>query len=188
MRIAGRTLAFRTASSFSFEGEHGTGLREELGLDGRQDAGISIEYSFRNDSAQLSISGEIRCPQITGSPCVEEYAPLEIALRLVAPGQTAEVTATAPDGSAFTVGVPRDGTPMILPGAVHRVPRPDGGWVELCYSCPGHGLWGIPSFRIVRRRGKSMLTVNPFGSYAPLPASVLSGRRETFSVLLGVEE
>ena len=46
----GASANFKTVSSFSFESDHGTGLREELGIEGKEGALLSIEYSFRDDS------------------------------------------------------------------------------------------------------------------------------------------
>jgi len=188
LRLSGKTLAFRTASSFSFEGESGTGLREELVLRDSAEAGISIEYSFRDESPRLSISGEIRCPRFPESSRVDEYAPLVIALRELARRETVEILAAAPDGSSSAATVPADGAAVVLPGSIHRIRRADGGWIVLCYSCHGDGLWGIPSFRTIKHRRKKLLVANLFGSYAPLPASSLSGRREPFSLLLGLED
>ena len=66
-------------SSFSFESDHGTGLREELGIDGREDSVISVEYSFRDDSPLLSITLEVQFPGPAAGAQVDEYAPLALA-------------------------------------------------------------------------------------------------------------
>ena len=188
LRTSSKDLTYRTVSSFSFEGESGTGLREELGLDGRGDSTISIEYSFREDSPHLSIRGEIRCPTLPGGACVEQYSPLTLSLREVARGETVEVEAWAPDNSVSKAVVAADKPPVVLPGARHRLPRRNGGWIVLCFSCPDTGSWGVPAFRIARVRGRQLLVVNSFGSETPFPAAALSGKRETFSMLLGLED
>ncbi len=87
LRTSSKDLTYRTVSSFSFEGESETGLREELRLDGRGDSTISIEYSFREDSPYLWISGEIRFPTLAGGMRVEQYSPLTLLLREVARGR-----------------------------------------------------------------------------------------------------
>jgi hypothetical protein len=188
IRLSGRQHTFRTTSSFSFEGDAGTGLREELTIDGEGGAGLSIEYSFRDDCPGLSISGEIRFPRLGEASCVEEYAPLAFALREVDRGEPAEIRAQAPDGSVSIAARPAEDAILVLPGARHRVRRADGGWIVLCFSCPGAGSWGIPSFRIVRHKRRRLLLANPFGCWSPLPGGALSGRRESFSMLLELED
>ena len=188
LRTSSKELTYRTLSSFSFEGESGTGLREELGLDGRGDSTISIEYSFREDSPHLSIRGEIRSPMLADALRVNQYSPLTLALREVERGETIPVEAWAPDGSTSRATIVEDRPPVVLPGARHRLPRKDGGWIVLCYTCPDGGSWGMPSFRITRQRGKRFLVVNSFGCETPFPAAAMSGRRESFSMLLGLED
>jgi hypothetical protein len=188
LRTSLKDLTYQTVSSFSFEGESGTGLREELGLDGRGDTSISIEYSFREDSPHLSIRGEIRFPRFADSVRVDQYSPLTLALREVDRGQSIEVEAWAPDGSMSKATVAPDRPPVVLPGARHRLPRKDGGFIVLCYSCPDGGSWGMPAFRIARQKGKRYLFLNSFGSETPFPAAAISGRRERFSMLLGLED
>ena len=120
LRTSSKELTYRTLSSFSFEGESGTGLREELGLDGRGDSTISIEYSFREDSPHLSIRGEIRSPMLADALRVNQYSPLTLALREVERGETIPVEAWAPDGSTSRATV-AEGPPA---GGAARCPAP----------------------------------------------------------------
>ena len=87
LRVQGRTTPFRTLSSFSFEGESGTGLREELGMEGKDGGALSIEYSFCDDSPLLSVTAEITYPRFPAARMVEEYAPLTITLARSAEGR-----------------------------------------------------------------------------------------------------
>ena len=188
LRTGARELAYHTVSSFSFEEETGTGLREELALDGREDSSISLEYSFREDSPLLSIRGELRWPSLPSGAIIEQYAPLAFALRELAPGQSVELEAWAPDGSASRATLGEKDGPVVLPGARHRVRRADGGWVVLCYACPDGGSWGVPLFQVLRQRSRRMVMVNPFGSMTPFSADRLKNRRESFALLLGLED
>jgi hypothetical protein len=187
LRIGGRTMTFRTVSSFSFEGESGTGLREELGLAGEPDASLSIEYSFREDCPQLSVKAEIRFPRMAAAALVEEYAPLAIVLAELPRGGSATVQTTAPDGSIASATIAERTGWRALPGAAARIVRPGARSVVVRYGAPDSRRWGVPFFRIARARGARILEMNPFGSYAPVPAAALSGRSAVFSLLLGFE-
>jgi len=188
IRSAAGTIFFKTQSSFSFEGESGTGLREELRVDGQAGGGISIEYSFRHDSPFLSIDVEVRFPVLAADASIEEYAPLAIALRDLRKGEGVTVEVSAPDESAASVDLTEAAGGIMLPGAAHRIRRADGGWVRLMYASPDGRRWGLPFFRVTRLRGARIVEINPFGSYMPTPGSALSGRRESFSLLLGLED
>jgi hypothetical protein len=187
VRVDRTTTHFKTRSSFSFEGEDGTGLREELGFGGQDGALLSIEYSFRDDTPFLQISVEICYPRMADGATVEEYAPFGLVLKELARGEEATVEASAPDGSASSIGLSGNGS-VVLPGAEHRVKLAGGGCIVLCYAPREARRWGIPSFRVIRVRGRRLLEVNPFGSYAPTAGAALGGKRETFCLLLGVEE
>jgi len=188
LRMQGRTTLFRTLSSFSFEGENGTGLREELGIEGEDGTALSIEYMFCNDSPLLSVTAEINYPRLAAGRIVEEYAPLAITLAALPKGGTITLQATAPDESAATITLAEKSGWVLLPGAAHRIARADGGFIHLQFSARDGKRWGIPFFRVVKARGGRFLEMNPFGSYAPVPAAVLGGKRETFSLLLGLDD
>jgi hypothetical protein len=100
----GRSLwSFKTLSSFSFESERGTGLREELGLEGKEGAFIRIEYAFREGSPLLWITLEVLFPDFPAGVQVDEYAPIAIALRTLKKGEPAPIEVSAPDGSSSSV-------------------------------------------------------------------------------------
>jgi hypothetical protein len=188
IRAGGRMMPFRTLSSFSFESEEGTGLREELGLEDGKGSSLSIEYSFCDDSPLLSVTAEATWPQIPGSRVVEEYAPLAIALSSVARGATVLVEAKAPDESLSSAVLSENGGGVLLPGSHHRIRRDDGGWIVVRFAPREGRKWGLPSFRVARSGGRRFLEMNPFGSYAPMPSAALSGRKETFTLLIGLED
>jgi hypothetical protein len=188
MRTRAGTWQYRTVSSFSFESDHGTGLREELRIDGREDSIISIEYSFRDDSPLLSIALEIHYPDLPAGAVVDEYAPLALPLRILKKGETAVIEVAAPDGSTSSAAVSEQTGSVFLPGAEHRVRREDGGWVVLHGASPGGSAWGLPSFSVTRIRGARVLECNPFGSCTPQPGSSVSGRDACFTVRIGLED
>jgi hypothetical protein len=188
LRVGGRLLTYRTVSSFSFESEHGTGLREELRIDDVQGSLIRIEYSFRDDSPFLSVVVETQFPQIPPGAQVEEYAPLAIALRPLKKGEAAAVEVSAPDGSTSSIEVSEEAGSVLAPGALHRIRRVDGGWVVIAFDSPGGPAWGLPSFQVARGRGGRVLEANPFGSYARQPGPPLSGRNARYSLRLGLED
>ena len=189
IRVAGRTLSFRTKSSFSFESDGGTGLREELVLDGPAGQGtlLDIEYTFRDDSPLLTILADIRYPQLGGDGVVEEFTPFSIALA-ESRAASASVEASAPDGSTAVYTVSdRDGW-VAVPGAAHSVALRGGGRLVLRFAREEARQWGLPFFRVARSFGrKAVLEVNPFGCPAPLPSLWVSGRRQSFALLLGIE-
>ena len=185
MVVAGKTMHYHTQSSFSFEGENGTGLREELALEGGSGGSISIEYSFRNDSPMLSITGNVRHPRIESPRVVEEYAPFAFALSEVPRSGAVEVHVAAPDESVGVSHIEEGGGGVLLPGAVYRVRCAAGGWILVRFSPRDGRKWGLASFRIIKARGKRFLECNPFGSYAPVAAEALSDTFESFSLFLG---
>ena len=187
MMLAGKTISYRTQSSFSFEGENGTGLREELALDGGKGGALSIEYSFQDDSPLLHVSGEIRHPHVETAGTVEEYAPFAITLAEIARGATVEVEVAAPDESVYTARLGEGWGWMLLPGSSYRIRGAAFGAIRIRFSLRDGRRWGLPFFRIVRARGRRYLECNPFGSYAPVPAAALSDKRESFSLFLGLE-
>ena len=188
LRTGGRTHVFRTRGSFSFETASGTGLREELMLEGPGDRGgsLAVEYSFRDDSPLLSIRAEMTWPRMEGSAPLEECVPFAIVLREVA-GPVASVESTAPDGSTARFIVrERDGW-MAVPGARQEVALEGGARVVLCWEEEQARRWGLPFFRVGRCLGRKRgLEVSPFGCGPGTPARWLSGRTESFLLLLGV--
>jgi hypothetical protein len=187
IKTGGRTSYYRTMSSFSFEDESGTGLREELKLDGQDKPGMSIEYSFCTDSPLLSLDAKISYPMLPAAAEVTEYAPLAISLREVARGESAIIEVTAPDESTACVTLTEESGAVGLPGAIYRVKRADGGWIVLRFGTVDTKRWGFAFFRVVKVRGVRILEANPFGSYTPMPGAGLSGQRESFTLLLGLE-
>ncbi|MGA2764206.1 MAG: hypothetical protein ABSG17_12640 [Spirochaetia bacterium] len=187
LRVAGRLLHFRTRNSFSFEGDEGTGLREILAIDSREDASLSIEYSFCEGCSMLEITADVRWPQLAAGSAVEEHAPLVIALRELARGEEAQVESSAPDGKAIHVPVTGSSW-VVVPGAVHRVALGSGITLSLRPGPEGSLRWNLVSFRVAKDGRRRFLEANPFGGWFSLPASVLSGRREKFSLLIGLEE
>jgi hypothetical protein len=183
---AGLSL-FRTVNSFSYERGDGTGLREELALDGQDGAGISVDYSFTEGSPLLSIAVRARLPRLPDGSRVEEYAPLLLGLRELRRGEAVPVSVAAPDGSESSVTLYGRDAPVLLPGASHRIRRADGGWIVLSWGPAGGSRWGLPSFRVARARVGWLLEVNPFGSFLAVPGAALSGLRQELTLHLGIE-
>jgi hypothetical protein len=183
----GRNLRpLRTVSSVSFETDHGTGLREELGLDDGKPSVVRIEYSFQDDSPRLVISVDVDFPELPAGSQVDEYAPIALALRSLRKDEEAAVEVTAPDGSTFSALVSERGGSIFLPGAQHRIRRADGGWIVLEFSQAGGRAWGLPSFGVRKAGRERVLECNPFGSTHPVAADALRGRRARFSMTMGI--
>ena len=187
LRVGGRTMHFRSRGSFSFETEDGTGLREELALEGTADPGarLSIEYSFRDTSALLCIEADIRYPRVDDNAVVDECVPFAFLLREVE-GTTAVVESRAPDGSSAGCTV-REGEGWVaVPGVEQTVALPGGTSLVVRWSEEAR-RWGLPYFRVSRCLGRRRgLEMSPFGCAAGLAGRWLSGRREKLSLLLGV--
>jgi hypothetical protein len=186
LRAGGKQLNFRTRNSFSFEGDGGTGLREVLGIDSQEKASLSIEYSFRDDSAFLEITAEVSWPALTPADTIEEHAPFVVTLRELGRSEEALITAEAPDGS--TASLRAEGTGWtVVPAAQHRIPLAGGATLLLRPAPAGSRGWNLASFRVARQGRRRYLEANPFGGWFPTPAPLLSERREKFSLLLGIE-
>jgi hypothetical protein len=188
LRVEGDLRWYRTVSSFSFESDHGTGLREDLRIDGKDNSQVSIEYSFRDDSPLLSIAVDVQFPGLGADSQVDEYAPLAFAVRPLKKGEAARIEVSAPDGSTSSVEVSEEAGSVLAPGFLHRIRRVDGGWIILHFGTPTVPAWGLPCYRVTRGRGSRFLEANPFGSYAPQAGSSVSGRRARYSLRLGLED
>jgi hypothetical protein len=190
LRVAGRTHAYRTRGSFSFETQTGTGLREELSAEGPGDqrSALSVEYSFEDSSPLLCIRAEAAWPRLGPAEIIEECVPLSFVVREVR-GASAAVLAEAPDGSTaeFTV---REGEGWVAVPGVRQVVRLEGGdRLVLSWADADARRWGLPFFRVSRCLGRRRgLEVNPFGTTPGTAGSLLGGRSESFRLLLGVEK
>lgn len=182
VRAGGRTIAARTRSAFSFEGDEGSGLREDLALE--PGGSLVVDYAFRGEDPVLSLEGSWVFPSLHPGAVVEEWAPLVLALAELPPGRDVEITFDAPEGSAGTMRLAeRDGwrtvaASRLLVGTGDRA-------VQL--ATPGGAAWGVFLFRIARGRfGRRLLEVNPAGSLGPVSAGRLAGTRGAFAFTLGV--
>jgi len=186
LRVGGKTLQFRTMNSFSFEGDGVIGLREVLGIDS-QEASLDIEYSFCEGCSMLEITAEVRWPVLPPGAVVEEHAPLVISIREVERGEEVVIECAAPDGSASS---PRIGGHRwtVIPGALYRIALGGGTTLLMRPGPMGATGWGLATFRVAREGRRRFLETNPFGGWSPLQAAVLSGRREKFSLLVGIED
>jgi len=187
LRVGGKTLHFRTANSFSFEGDRVIGLREVLGIDSMEKASLSIEYSFCEGCPMVEIAAEVQWPELAPRAVVEEHAPLVICMRELGRGEEAVVQCVAPDGSAFSAGI-EGASWQVLPSSGHRIALSGGGALVLRAGPIGATGWSLASFRVRREGRRRFLEANPFGGWSPLPSAALSGRRERFSLLVGIEE
>lgn len=186
LRVDGKAWHFRTRNSFSFEGDGGTGLRETLTIDSLEEASLTIEYSFCEGSPMLEITADMRWPVLSPGTVVDEHAPLVIALRELGRSDEALVETETPDGSVSSLRA-GDGRWLVMPAAFHRVNLPGGGTLSLRPGPSGTRGWNLASFRVVREGRRRLLEANPFGGWFPLSAAILSGRREKFSLLIGIE-
>jgi len=186
LRVGGKNLPFRTRNSFSFEWDRGTGLREVLGIDSQEAAALSIEYSFREESPLLEITVDVLWPALAGGTLVEEHAPLVMTLRELGRSEEAQVSAEAPDGSTALL-CPAGGAWVVIPGNIHRIPLAGGATLVLRQGPAGSRGWNLASFRVAREGRRRFLEANPFGGWCPLPAPLISEKRERFSLLVGIE-
>ncbi len=198
MTICGKTFHFKTRSSISFEGDDGTGLRDELSLEtgnGRRhreavDASrcnLAIEYEFRGDAPELFIGAVLSYPLFTAGQIVEALAPLAIPLTELRGHGPARVEAICPDGSrAVHVITERDGWKPV--SAMTWLVEAQGARILLHTAPPAEKRWGLGFFRITRSRRRRLLEANPFGSAIPTPGPLISGKTEAFTLFIGIEE
>jgi hypothetical protein len=186
LRADGRMLVARGRSAFSFEGDDGTGLREDLALE--PGGSLVFDYAFRGEHPFLVVEAAYTFPTLPPGAVVEEWAPIVLALAEVAPRQEVPVSFEAPDGSNGTCLVAeRDGW---RPAAGSRFRVKAGGAEIVLETGPhGSGPWGIFLFRVKkvgpRRR---VLEVNPSGAVGPVPAGPLAGSRGSFRFAIGLGE
>ncbi|MCX7031584.1 MAG: hypothetical protein NTU62_15885 [Spirochaetes bacterium] len=184
LRVNGRTFVARGRSAFSFEGDDGTGLREDLVLE--PGGSLVVDYTFRVEHAFLAIEAAFTFPALPPETIVDEWAPLVFALAEVPPGREVPVAFEAPDGSTGTCLVAeRDGW---RPAAGSRFRVKTGALeIVLATGSDGLGAWGLFLFRIAKvGRGRRVLEVNPFGAAGPVPAAPLAGSRGSFGFTIGL--
>jgi hypothetical protein len=184
LRVNGRTLIARGRSAFSFEGDDGTGLREDLVLE--PGGSVVVDYTFRGEHPYLAVEASYTFPAFTPDTVVDEWAPLAFALAEVPAGREMPVAFEAPDGSTGTCLVAeRDGW---RPAAGSRF-RVKSGDVEivLANGADGGGGWGLFLFRVAKvGTGRRVLEVNPFGAAGPFAAAPLAGSRGSFGFTIGL--
>ena len=183
VRAGGRTIAARGRSAFSFEGDGGTGLREDLVLE--PGGSLVVDYAFRADDTVLTVEGSWIFPELSAGAVVEEWAPLVLALADLAPGQDIGVDFEAPDDSrGASLITERDGWCTVA-GSRFRVKA--GDREVLLEARGGEPAWGVFLFRIARARlGRRVLEVNPAGAVGPVPAGSLAGTRGAFAFTIGL--
>ena len=103
----GRTLVARGRSAFSFEGDDGTGLREDLVLEPGGSPRGRLHLPRR--AALPRRRGRLHLPRPPRRTVVDEWAPLVLRPRGGAPGRDVPVAFEAPDGSSGTCLVARAG-------------------------------------------------------------------------------
>lgn len=184
LRVNGRTIVARCRSAFSFEGDDGTGLREDLVLE--PGGSLVVDYAFRGDHAVLAVEVAFTLPALAADATVEEWTPLAFALAEMPPGREAPVALEAPDGSTGTCLVAeRDGW---RPAAGSRF-RVKGGSAEIVLATRSSGPagWGVFLFRIARAGpGRRVLEVSPFGAAEAVPAASLAGSHGSFGFSIGL--
>jgi hypothetical protein len=190
--INGKTYPFKSRSSISFEGEAGTGLRDDLVIDGyleKQDstAHLIVEYEFRGDAPELLISSVLRYPRLTAGQTVDMLAPLVISLMAVKNTVRVGVDATCPDGSHSVYDIAGADGWKAVPAMMWSLDSPDARIVLSC-APPGERKWGLCFFRLVKRKGLRILEANPFGSPIPVAGSIVSGKTEASGLLIGLGE
>jgi hypothetical protein len=185
LTIMGKTYHFKSRSAISFEGDAGTGLRDDLLLDAALDGGrLSIEYEFRGDAPELFISVSMKYPRFQ-TQTVDAIAPLILSLAEIGPEGSAEIAAVYPDGSTAQYALGESDGWKAVPGMSWQV-RTSMGGIALHASPVSEKKWGLCFFRVVKTRGRRYVEVNPFGSPDPIPAALIGGRTEAHSLLIGL--
>jgi hypothetical protein len=190
--INGKTYHFRSGSTVSFEGETGTGLRDDLVLEGsreiRDAAGhLTVEYEFRGDMPELFISAVVRYPRLSAVQTVDALAPLVISLIAAKGAEVAALHVVCPDGSEASYRITGADGWKGIPGMSWSLDSPEGRIFLHC-APPGERKWGLCFFRLVKRRGSSILEANPFGSPIPIAGRLVSGKVEALGLLIGLGE
>jgi hypothetical protein len=184
LRVNGRMLGARGRSAFSFEGDDGTGLREDLVLE--PGGSLVVDYAFRGEQAALAVDAAFTIPALPPGAVVDEWAPLVLSLAEVPPGREVPVAFEAPDGSSGTCLVAeRDGWRPAA-GSRFRV-RAGATDVVLATASDGPAAWGLFLFRVAKAgTGRRVLEVNPCGAAGPLPAAPLAGSSGSFGFTIGL--
>jgi hypothetical protein len=184
LRVNGRTIVARGRSAFSFEGDEGTGLREDLLIE--PGGSLVVDYTFRGEHPFLAVEASYTFPALPPGTVVDEWAPFAFALAEVPAGREAPVSFEAPDGSTGTCLVAeRDGWRPVA-GSRFRAKIGDEE-IVLANGADGGGGWGLFLFRVAKAgTGRRVLEVNPFGSACPEPAAKLAGSRGSFGFTIGL--
>jgi hypothetical protein len=184
LRVNGRTLAVRGRSAFSFEGDDGTGLREDLAIE--PGGSLVVDYAFRGEQTFLAVDAAFTFPSLSPGAVVDEWTPFAFALAEVPPGREVPIAFEAPDGSAGTCLVAeRDGWRPAA-GSIFRV-KAGAAEIVLTTGGDGRGAWGLFLFRIAKAgAGRRVLEASPFGTVGPVPAASLTGASGSFGFTIGL--
>jgi hypothetical protein len=184
LRVNGRTLVARGRSAFSFEGDDGTGLREDLVLE--PGGSLVVDYTFRGEQASLAVEAAYTFPALPPGAVVDEWAPLVLALAEVPAGRDVPVAFEAPDGSSGTCRVAEQDGWRPAAGSRFRV-KAGATEIVLATAPGGPAAWGLFLFRVAKvGTGRRVLEVNPCGAAGPLPAATLAGSSGSFGFTIGL--
>jgi hypothetical protein len=190
--LRGKIQELETESAFSFEREPESGLRSVLkarlpGTDG--ELRLQADAFFRDGEQELELDFSLSFPVFAPGAVLEQLAPFELILFVLGRREQAQVTAELGVGLAHRQTLTAEPACRLLYGTRFLLsPLPARGpSVSLAPGSPEAGPLVLP-LRVQRVRGRHLLLANPFGSYSPAPASAFSGRTESFSLRVGLQE
>ena len=185
----GRTKAGTSRiSSFSFQDEPVRGLRDTVSFNSAcfdSPGSLVRDYFFVADDERLCVSCFIRYPRISGECTVSRLALCEIPLAVIGEGARIRATAWYPDGELTETWLFEPGESLLY-GSRFRFSLPACDFVLEFAELQGM-VHELPVSVRQSQERSLVLYLNPGGSCQPLPAALLSGVEEQFSLILGIE-
>jgi hypothetical protein len=192
LALHGKIQELQTESAFSFEREPESGLRSVLkarlpGTDG--DIRLQADAFFRDGEQELELDFSLSFPVFAPGAVLEQLAPFELVLFILGRQEQAQVTAELGGGLVHQQTLAAEPACRLLYGTRFLLsPLPARGpSLSIAAGSPETGPLVLP-LRVQRARGRHLLLANPFGSYSPAPAVGFSGRAESFSLRIGLQE
>jgi hypothetical protein len=186
LTVRGARLAFRTSSAFSFEGDGCTGLREELQLERHHKSSMMVDYFFLEGFPHLLIHVDVAWPDLGRDAPIDACVPFGMRLFPVHATEEILIHGSGPKENVLRISSGmRGGAATAVSGSFLHVSRGNDG-VTLSFPTASGSSPGLVHFRVVKDGNGSWLEANPFGNWSAFRSDWADGRRECYSLAIGV--
>lgn len=179
---------FSKTSSFAFEGDNVRGMRELLLFDhpiAEEPGTLIIDYYTIEDFPYITVSVYAQYPCLSSAQSVKGYALLEVPIFNFRDNSSIFVQSEYPDKSSYERPVPAREEMYLFPGSTFRFSNEEtGATLLLAFPKEKQHITEALPVRVSKQGKVFTFSINPWGSYTPLPLEHIRGGKEHFSFFL----